>query len=295
MLTHRNRLDQSLMTNLAARLHERSQSKKKEKEKPLPEWLTDLVVPPTDDADEYTPPVCVVPTQLDPLAAVSSSHSCRGLRPGHITRKAFYKLVFDKPLAEVLRHKHFVEFPTIEIWEEGAFTGVVVDDKGSVVHRDSDFDSDDGGRSRKRRKLGTKEGKKALGGMLGGYGSGSEDEDTEDAREEKNVFNLLAGYAGSDEDEPDAEPDTSRAEEAAETRYDFELGDDDAEGVTDDGEDDFAFGDDEDDFESKDPEALAKLLEELRQAGALRDPQADSHLTGLEDEDQVDWGESDGE
>lgn len=294
MLTHRNRLDQSVLSNLATRLQERSQSKKKEKEKPLPEWLTDLIAPPPDDAEEFVPPVCVMSTKLDPLAAVSSSHSYGGLRAGHITRQAFFRLAFDRPLAEVLKHKHFVEFPTIEIWEEGAFTGVVVDDKGAVVHRDSDFDDDGGWRKRKRRKLGKKEGKKALGGMLGGYGSESENDGSDDAKEEKNVFNTLAGYAGSD----DEEPYEGKSGEAMESQFDYELGEEDAEGETDDGEGDFEFDDEmEDGTEAKDPAVLAKLLEQLRQDGALRDPKSDSRFSGLvdDDEEQVDWGDSDAE
>ena len=60
--------------------------------------------------------------------------------------------------------------------------------------------------------------------------------------------------------------------------------DEDAEGETDD------------EAEAA-PEDLAVLLEQLRQAGALRDPGADGPLAGgVEgDEEQVDWGESDDE
>ena len=296
MLTHRNRLDRSLSGNLAARLQERSQSKKKEKDKPLPEWLTDLITPPPDDAEGFVPPVCVMSTKLDPLAAVSSSHSYGSLRPGHITRQAFFKLPFDRPLSEVLKHKHFVEFPTIEIWEEGTFTGVVVNDIGSIVHRDSEFGDDDGWRRRKRRKLGKKEGREALGGMLGGYGSGSENDGSDDAKEEKNVFNILAGYTGSD-DEEGGVPHPDKTEDMA-SQFDYELGEEDAEGETDDGEGDYEFDDEmEDGIEAKDPEALAKLLNQLRQDGALRDPKSDSRFSGLVDdeEEQVDWGDSEGE
>lgn len=296
MLTHRNRLDQSLLTNLQAHLQERSQSKKKEKEKPLPEWLTDLITPPSDDPEGFIPPVCVMPTKLDPLAAVSSTHSHGGLRPGHITRQAFYKLPFDKPLAEAFKHKHFVEFPTIEVWEDGAFTGTVVDDRGAVVYDDRDYDDvDDSWRRRKRRKLGKKEGRKKLGGLLGGYGSGSEDEGDEDAKEEKNVFNLLSGYGGSDGE--GEESSTADPQKTFESQFDYDLGDEDADGETDDGEGDYEFDDEGEGAEEdvKDPEALAKLLEQLRQAGALRDPGRDSQLPGLDDEEQVDWGDSEEE
>ena len=294
MLTHRNRLDHSLLSNLSARLTERAQSKKKEKEKPLPEWLIDLVVPPQDDASAFSPPVCVMSTKLDPLAAVSSTHiRGEGLKPGHLTRQAFYKLAYDQPLVEVLRHKQFVEFPTIEIWEDGAFNGTIVDDHGALVRGDVDSEEDDGWRRRKRRKLSKVEGKKALGGLLGGYGSESDEEESNEVKEENNVFKMLSGYAGSDDEEAAI---NDIVKPVAETQYDYELGDDDAEGETDDGEDDFEFEDEVDggpDAE-KDPEAVARLLEQLRQAGALRDPGSGSQLTELdgENEDQVDWGDS---
>ena len=74
-------------------------------------------------------------------------------------------------------------------------------------------------------------------------------------------------------------------------------GDEDADGETDDGEGDYEFDDDADANEGtvQDPEALAKLLEQLREAGALRDPGGDSRIPGADDEEQVDWGDSEEE
>jgi len=295
MLTHRNRLDQSLMTNLATRLAERSSSKKKEK--PLPEWLTDLIQPHPDDLDAFVKPVCVMPTKLDPLASISSTHvnGYSGLRPGHITRQAFYKLDYGARLFEALKHKNFVEYPTIEIWEDDAFDGIIVDDRGALVRRDSDIDDDlDGGRRRKRRKMGAKEGKKALGGLLGGYGSGSEGSGEED-KEEQSVFNMLSGYAGSDDEHAEASAE-DQAKRAFESQFDYELGDEDADGETDEGEYEDDVEEDQD-ATKQNPEVLAKLLEELRQAGALRDPRRASQLNAIggDDEEQVDWGDSSNE
>ena len=276
------------MSNLVARISERSASKKKEK--PFPEWLVDLVQLQSEDPDAFVKPTCVLQTKLDPLAPISSTrhNGEAGLRPGHVTRKAYYKLDYSTPLIEALRHKNFVEFPTIEVWEDGSFDGIIVDDRGAVVHRDSDLDDElDGGRKRKRRKMGPKESKKALGGLLGGYGSASEGSDTEEGQEEQSVFNLLSGYAGSG-DEGDEVPD-DEARKAFESQFDFELGDEDADGETDEGEDD----EEDQDIAENDPEALAKLLEQLREAGALRDPHVSNRLAGLADaEEEVDWGDS---
>lgn len=300
ILTHRNRLSHSLLSNLQSRLSERVQSKTKQKEKSLPEWITDLVLPHSEDPEAFVEPVCVMQTRLDPLAAVSSIHQpyssqyAFGLRPGHITRQAYYKIPPGAPLSTSLRRKNFVEFPTIEIFESGTFSGTIVDDEGSIIRStgDAETDEEESGRRKKRRKLGKKEGREKLGGLLGGYGSGSGSED-DDKKEEQNVFNMLSGYAGSDDEaEPGAAFDQNKGSEGP---FDFELGDEDAEGETDDGE----FEDDYDEEDQnpvepskKDPEALAKILEQLRREGALRDPGADSRFGVDDDEEQVDWGDS---
>ena len=152
-----------------------------------------------------------------------------------------------------------IRFPTIEVFEEDAFEGTIVDDRGAVVREDVDEHRP------KRRKLNAKQAKKAISGLLGGYGS---DEDGETVEEERNGMNLLGGYAESDE-------------EGGAASEEDEWGDEDAEGETDD------------EYEDR-PEELAAMLQKLREAGALRDPGNDGALSGYAgaDEEQVDWGES---
>lgn len=206
------------------------------------------------------------------------------LRPGHLVREGFYKLDPDKPLEQVLKHKQFVEYPTIEIYEDGAFTGTIVDDRGAVLL------SEEEERKPKRRKMGVQEGKKAINGLLGGYGSDKGD-DTDgggegDEEEEQNVLNSLAGYAGSDDDEteePIAPPSLRPGEVWLK---DDELGDEDAEGDTDE--------EDVEETKEEGEEDLAGMLEKLRKAGALRGPGGNGSFGGHEaDDDQVDWGDSD--
>jgi len=204
-------------------------------------------------------------TNIDPLASLQS-RSAR-LRPGHIVCSGYYKLGVDKPLETVLKHKQFVEYPSIEVWEDGAFHGTVVDDQGAVQLDDEDE------RKPKRRKLTVREGKKAMNGLLGDYGS----EEEEDTREEPNAFGLLAGYASDGE-----QTGGDSAMQAFQSEEDDGLGDEDAEGETDE------------EYMEENTEDLATLLGKLREAGALRDPRGDGHLVGVED-DQVDWGESDDE
>lgn len=241
-------------------------------------WVIDLVAPNPEDPDAFTNPTCVMQTKLDPLASLQSKSSI--LRPGHIVRDGYYKLDPTRSLEKVLRHKQFVEFPTIEIWDDGAFAGTVVDDRGAVM-----LDSEDE-RKPKRRKLNVTEGKKAISGLLGGYGSGSENGEDEKA-EERNVMGMLAGYAGSDDEQGNGEEGQEESMPAKHEEPPISplldedtWGDEDAEGDTDD------------EYVEESPENVAAMLEKLRQAGALRDPGEDGRIALGDDEEQVDWGDS---
>lgn len=269
LLTHRNKLDQSILVCIQNRLMERNKSKKDS----FPSWLMDLTIPSSDDPELFIKPTCVMPTRVDPLASLQARNHI--LQPGHIVREGFYKLDPDKPLEMVLKNKVFVEFPTIEVWEDGAFTGIIVDDRGAVLLDDEEE------RKPKRRKMGVREGKKAISGLLGGYGSG-DDEDTE--TEEKNVLNTLAGYDDSEDDgeEVKAESVSSGRRPVKDWLKEEDLVDEDAEGETDE------------EFEEN-AENLVGILEKLRQAGALQDPGENRLMEGQEEDDQVDWGDSDNE
>ncbi|OSC96825.1 hypothetical protein PYCCODRAFT_1420538 [Trametes coccinea BRFM310] len=262
LLTHRNTLETTLIAAMRAHVSDRSKSKK---DKAPPTWVQELVLPDQDVPDSFTPPLCVMSTPLDPLASLNSHNHVP--QPGRLLRSGYYKLDPNLPIGTVLKHKHFVEFPTIEVWEEDAFQGTIVDDRGAVVHDDTEEPRP------KRRKLDAKQAKKAMSGLLGGYGSDEED----GGEEEHNVMDLLGGYAGSDDGGEEEGPEDGAV-------ADEDWGNEDAEGETDE------------EFEG-DPEALAAMLQKLREAGALRDPGADSAIRGLGgvEEEQVDWGESGGE
>ncbi|KAI0750786.1 hypothetical protein C8Q80DRAFT_531266 [Daedaleopsis nitida] len=267
LLTHRTTLETPLLAAVQMHVTERSKSKK-DKDKSVPPWVQALVLPDEDVADSFITPLFVMGTPLDPLAALNSSPHVP--HPGRLLRTGYYKLDASQPLGAVLKHKHFVEFPTIEIWEEDAFQGTVVDDRGAVVHESSDEHRP------KRRKLNAKQAKKAISGLLGGYGS---DGDEEGGEEDRSVMNLLGSYAESDEE---ADAATAGGTVAGGDVFDEDAwGDEDAEGETDD------------DYDDR-PEELAAMLQKLREAGALRDPGADGVLIGYggADDEQVDWGES---
>ncbi|KAI9001111.1 hypothetical protein BD414DRAFT_404251 [Trametes punicea] len=267
LLTHRNTLETSLLSAMRAHVSERSKSKK---DKAPPLWVPELVFPDKDIPDAFIPPLCVMSTPLDPLASLNG-HS-HVPHPGRLLRMGYYKLDPTQPIGAVLKHKHFVEFPTVEVWEEDAFQGTIVDDRGAVVHDDTDEPRP------KRRKLDARQARKAMSGLLGGYGS---DEDEEAGEEECNVMDLLGSYAESDDEGGGDGPElgTMGTQEEEE-----DWGNEDAEGETDE------------EFEGN-PEMVAAMLQKLREAGALRDPAADSALAGYGtlDDEQVDWGDSGGD
>ena len=141
------------------------------KESSYPEWAKRLVNPdPDDDPESFTNPQCVM------QALISSQ--LRG--------PAYYSFDPSQPLINLLRHTHFVEFPTIEVWEE--FQGIIVDAQG-VVRQSEDE------RQPKRRKLNPMAGRLAINGLLGEYGS-------EEEEQAPNMLAALDNYAesGGDDD-----------------------------------------------------------------------------------------------
>ncbi|KAG6868470.1 hypothetical protein C0993_002445 [Termitomyces sp. T159_Od127] len=184
LLTHRNNMNTPLL-NLAQQAAERTLSKKNVAPN---DWLKRFLFPDPDDPESFKSPHFVMEAHLDPLAAVIQKH-----------KKAYFRFDSSQSLLALLRNTHFVEFPTIEVWEE--FNGTVVDVQGVL----KELPADNGSRA-KRRKLSERAGKEAINGLLEGYGS---DVDEEEAQKPPGGLALLGGYAGSDyEDGDDITGDT---------------------------------------------------------------------------------------
>ncbi|KAF9468872.1 hypothetical protein BDZ94DRAFT_1244800 [Collybia nuda] len=233
ILTHKNSMNKPLLTLLQTVITERANYRK---EGACPSWIQSLVLPDSDDPESFTPPQCVMTARIDPLTVVGPA------------KAAFHRLDPSKTLDVLLRNTHFVEFPTIEVWEE--FRGTIVDAQGAVTQELEEEPKS------KRRKLSTKAGKKAMTGLLGGYGS-----ESEGGEGTQNVLALLGGYAESDEDTgPVNDQD--------------DLGDEDADGDTDD-------------EAELDPATLLDLVREVQ--GSER------WLNDIADDDMVDWGDDLGE
>ena len=234
VLTHRNSINTPLLDLIQSHIKERANSKN------CPEWIKSLVLPNPDDSDSFTPPECVMTAQLDPGVIVLANSR---------NRKAYYRFDLSQTLSFLLRHTHFVEFPTIEIWEE--FKGTVVNTQGTVTQQ-----SDNEERRPKRRKLSKKAGKKAISGVVG-YGS--------DEEAPRNGLSLLGGYGESDEEV-----------QTTPMLMDDGLGEEDAEGDTDNECD-----------EDLDPSTLLEMLRQVqggRWAENIEDDEVDWGDSGEEQE-----------
>ncbi|KAJ7591347.1 hypothetical protein C8J56DRAFT_782154 [Mycena floridula] len=190
-VTHKNDVNKPLMELLRTTVTDRFNSKKDRDSLPL--WLHSLVHPTPEDPDAFHIPHCVLAAHIDPsFVAMSRSR----------LKSGYYSLDAMKPLCELLQNTQFIEFPTIEVWEE--FRGVLVDKEGAVTRQPVNELYDEQLHPRKRRKINVKAGKAAISGLLGGYGSDDpESDDPVDAS--KSGLEILGQYEGSDEDLEDEE------------------------------------------------------------------------------------------
>jgi hypothetical protein len=120
LLTHRNNFDLPLRDLFQSQISQRT--KAKARADPPPTWVKTLALPHPDVPDAFTPPQFFIRAPLDLLS-------------GQSEKFGFIKLDGERRLSALLRDKQFVEFPTIEVWEEGAFRGVLCDGAGAFELR----------------------------------------------------------------------------------------------------------------------------------------------------------------
>jgi len=153
LLTHRNNFNLPLRDLFQSRVSERTKGKGRAE---LPTWVKTLALPHPDVPDTFTPPQFFIRSPLDLLSAQRE-------------RFGFIKLHGEQKLSSLLRNKKFIEFPTIEVWEEGTFHGVLLDESGTLgLQREQ--------RPAKKRKLNATQGRATIAGLLGDYGSEDSDE-----------------------------------------------------------------------------------------------------------------------
>jgi hypothetical protein len=196
LLTHRNSFNLSLRDLFQTRVSEHKGKGRAE----LPTWVKTIALPHPDVPDTFTPPQFFIRAPLDLLS-------------GQRERYGFIKLNGEQKLSSLLRNKQFVEFPTIEVWEEGAFQGVLLDESGTFgLQREP--------RPVKKRKLNARQGRAAIAGLLGDYGS-------EDSDEADTALAKLGEYEGSGAESHNEQLTSS---EEGHTDALSEDGDDDDEG-----------------------------------------------------------------
>ncbi|KAF9569368.1 hypothetical protein CPC08DRAFT_653352 [Agrocybe pediades] len=253
LLTHKNDLKTPLLQLLRLRLQEKEKATKKET-LPFPEWVRHLVFPDPDDPESFVNPQCVMEAQVNPVAVRRAN-----------AKKAHHAFDPTQPLGSVLGQTRFVEYPSIEVWDQ--FPGTFINSLGLLRQEEE--------RPRKKRKIDRKAGKLAIAGLLGGYGSeDDEDGEAKEDTEPKNMLAALGDYAESDEEEAMVD-DMANAGDAG-----VRMGD-----VAEDEDMAVELSEDEDDGDAEvDPAVLLELMRAAR--GGEWTLEAD-------DEDAVDWGDMD--
>jgi len=195
----------------------------------------------------------------EPLIAMQCPRSQNHYSNQPPSRRTYYKLDWNAKLSSVLRNKAYVEFPVIEILEESCFDGILLDEEGNKTSIET---------TRKRRKLNSAAGKKAIVGLIGEYGSdGDEGEDDDNALDELGDYvdaESIEGE-GSGHSEDDAEGDLGETELVSQSYLDGNI----HGGYTrDDNEDPELDWGDMDDELAEDEAKLASLEVSIRQKSA---------------------------
>ncbi|KAL0580798.1 Box C/D snoRNA accumulation [Marasmius crinis-equi] len=253
LLLQRNSLSTPLRKLIESHIEDRLQKAAKASTKPggdtttnpLPDWIHDLF--PSSEPDDPDPPSL-------PLFLIRVSPEITQPNNKH---RSYRSLAPNDPLLTSLRGIPFIEFPTIEVVDpdsvsEGSFNGVILQENSTDTANYHSLPD----RSPKRRKLTVD--KKAMTGLLSGYGSsgsgsGSDEEDEKDRG--KSALEGLGGY--------DSSNDEGRKD--GENRMHVDNTDSD-----------------EDSHVELDAAALEELVKLARAAGGGED-------------DEVDWDDSDGE
>ena len=171
LLTHRNNLNLTIVDIIRRHIGQRT------KKDAIPPWVKSLVS--SAENEDNT---------------LSLYLTAQHLLPSHLMSKVYHKLEPTHSLLIALRHKSFVEYPTIHVPEDGGFNGVVVDADGTL-QEDQELPQPPA----KRRRLDIVEGQKTIQNLLGDYNS---DGDRDDKGEEANVLDMLGDY-GSEEEQAD--------------------------------------------------------------------------------------------
>ncbi|KAG9039603.1 hypothetical protein FRB95_009183 [Tulasnella sp. JGI-2019a] len=190
ILTHRNGLDVPLAQMIESHISTQETRSAKSSGGVPPPWVREMLLP-----------------KMEGLSIDDNVDSPKLLHlivkhPARPPRRSYHTLDPSLPLGTDLKHKRFIEWPTIHVWLAEDFEGDIVGQEGE---RDSREDVSPP--PAKRRKLNAAVGKKLLSGLVGAYASdeegddgGEEDLDADADGEAEGVSGLLE--YGSDDDPP---------------------------------------------------------------------------------------------
>ncbi|KAF8592610.1 hypothetical protein K439DRAFT_1324067 [Ramaria rubella] len=183
LLTHRNSLCITVEDCLLRHLRERG------KRGTVPSWVKTLL-----SEDEDMKPIYLM-----------AQHTCL---PSNFISKTYHKLDPTQNLLSILRKKTFVEYPTVDIWEDVDFANRCVEVDGLFVETSGEP------RPKKRPRLDAAGGRKIITELLAGYASQEE-------QEENNVMDMLDNYESDVESSYTSEqdPDFDRLDEPTEVVY----------------------------------------------------------------------------
>ncbi|KAJ3788828.1 hypothetical protein GGU10DRAFT_261857 [Lentinula aff. detonsa] len=201
-LTHRNNTKTPLLSLVANQVRDRH--KHATEQSIFPSWLLEFVEEiSTSDSEQTTssPFDSLIRAPILPTALTIT-----GTRP----KAAYHRILPTVSLLTALRNTHFVEYPTLELWPQGEFSGIIADQHAETQAHDS---SEMAERRAKRRKIELKAGKKAISGLLDGYGSQDEsgqegEEKAEDDRQAQSGLKMLGAYSDSDDQDGKIEVDS---------------------------------------------------------------------------------------
>ncbi|KIO30946.1 hypothetical protein M407DRAFT_20070 [Tulasnella calospora MUT 4182] len=189
LLAHRNATNEALADVLEKQLA----LKEGQKHPDIPNWVRDSLIHRPRPSDEKQ-----VEQPSPDLLFLLLKHSSQPAKP------EYHSLDKSLTLDKCLRHKRFIEWPTIHVWLADEFEGTIVGAAPTSIQ----FPSKSKGRfgtppPMKKQKLSEKAAKKVLTGLIGGYssGSGDEEETDEDAEGEADGLINVMEYESDGEEE----------------------------------------------------------------------------------------------
>ncbi|KAG8975983.1 hypothetical protein FRB90_009359, partial [Tulasnella sp. 427] len=185
LLTHRN----PMTDTLADALDKQLALKEGQKHAEVPSWVRESLFPRPQPA---SPP---------DLVFLILKHASQPGKP------EYHSLDKTSPLEKVLRRKRFIEWPTIHIWLADEFEETIA---GAAPPASNESPRKSKGRfgtppPAKKQKLSENAAKKVLTGLVGGYSSGSGEEEESDADGEEDAEGEADGLINVMEYESDGE------------------------------------------------------------------------------------------